>query len=93
MKLTEFPKKSRYSILESYMFDLMPKNGKKVSSRMLAEGRAEMGKWKVGNPLNTVTVTMNKLIDKVKANKEEFVIKKDDKRPAHPEVEYWVERR
>jgi len=93
MKLTKFPKKSRYSILESYMFNLMPKNGKKVSSRKLAEGRASMGAWNVDNPLNTVTVTMNKLIRKVQANKEEFIIKKDGRRPGHTEVEYWVEPR
>src|SRR3546814_5224728 len=33
--------------------------------------------WKVANPLNTITVTMNRLMDKVKNNKEDFRIRKE----------------
>lgn len=92
MKLTPFPKR-KYSMLESYVFDMIPKNGKRIKSRQIADARAELGNWKVANPLNTITVTMNNLIRKVKANKEDFIIMKDKKRPGHHEVEYWIKRK
>jgi hypothetical protein len=92
MKLTPFPKRP-YSMLETHVFNMLPKNGRRIKSRQLADARAKMGNWKVANPLNTITVTMNNLMVKVKANKEDFVIVKDGKRPGHHEVEYWIERK
>ena len=92
MKLTEFPK-IKYSMLEYYLFKQLPENGSKIGSKQIAKARQKRGNWKVDNPENVVTVVMNNLIRKVKANREDFVIEKDGRRPGHPEVEYWLRER
>jgi hypothetical protein len=90
MRLTEFPK-VRYTMMEYHLFDMLPKNGKPINSNALADARKELGAWKAKHPLNVITVTMSRLINKVKINREEFRIQKDGKRKGHPEVEYWLE--
>jgi hypothetical protein len=92
MKLTEFPK-IRYTMMEYHLFSSLPKNGKKVGSADIAASREAMGAWDVKFPLKNITVTMNRLIEKIDANKEPFRLVKDAKYPGHPEVEYWVEPR
>lgn len=90
MKLTDFSK-VRYSTLEHRVFATLPKNGRKVSSKDLADARAKLGDWNVKHPLNIITVVMSNLMRKTKKNREPFVIRKDGKRPGHPEVEFWIE--
>ena len=91
-QLTPFPTKT-YSLMELHLFDSLIKAGRPMTSNDLADAYRDRVKWKVGNPLNSITVTMNRLIDKVALNKEEFVIDKDDKRPGHPEVEFSIKPR
>ena len=88
-KLTKFPE-TRYTMMESHLFDKMPKNGKKVGSAEIVKFRQDLGEWDVKFPLKNITVTMNRLIDKIESNDEEFRILKDDKRTGHHKVEYWV---
>lgn len=90
IKLTEFPRR-RYTMLEYRLFDALPKNGEKVSSADIADAREELGNWKIKYKQNTITVTMNRLMEKVKDNREPFRIKKDGKRTGHHIIEYWVE--
>jgi len=91
MKLSEFPKKVRYTMTEYHLFATLPKTGKRVDSAHIVKERGD--EWDVKFPLKNVTVHMNRLIDKVDANKEPFRIMKDGKYPGHPEVEYWLEER
>ena len=91
-KLTDIPK-IRYTMTEYQLFASVPKTGKKVSSTHIAEARQKLGGWDVKFPLKNVTVTMNRLIDKIDANREDFRLRKEDKYPGHPEVEYWIEPR
>jgi len=91
-ELTKFPKK-RYTMMEYHLFDMMPRDGTKVTSADLAEGREALGKWKVKFPLKNITMHMNNLIGKVDLNKEVFRVGKEDKYPGHPQVEYWIEPR
>jgi hypothetical protein len=88
-KLSDFPKR-QYSMLEYRLFDAMPKDGTTFGSADLAAARNEMGKWDINNPLNVVTVTMNRLIKKVQLNREDFRIMKKGRYRGHPESEYWV---
>ncbi len=94
IKLSEEPK-VRYTLSEYSLFDSLVQRGRgrKITSSEIAEARRKLGPWNATNPLNVVTVTMNRLIDKVEANKESFRICKDGKYPGHPVVEYWLEDR
>jgi hypothetical protein len=90
--LTKFPK-VRYTMMELHMFDTMPKDGTKVRTADIAAACAEIGGWKVKYPLKNVTVTMNRLMGKIKLNREKFRLAKAGKRPGHSEVEYWIEQK
>jgi hypothetical protein len=91
-KLSEFPKKVRYTMTEYHLFETLPKRaGKRIGTHAIAEARGEG--WDVNFPLKNIAVTMNRLIDKIDANKEPFRLKKETRIPGHPHVEYWLERR
>ena len=92
MKLSQYPKRS-YSRTEETMFKLMPKNGRRIGSHDLLLKRLMAGPWDVENPLNIISVIMNKLIEKVEENEEDFIICKDGKRTGNHKVSYWVEPR
>jgi hypothetical protein len=89
-RLTPFPKTS-YTQMEFHLFNMLPQNGRRVTSNDIANMRKELGNWDVAHPLATITVTMNRLIDKVKTNREPFRILKEGKYQGHAEVEYWIE--
>jgi len=91
-ELTKFPE-YRYTMMESHLFDRLPKNGKKVGSAEIVAMREDMGDWNVKFPLKNITVTMNRLREKIEDNGEPFCIMKDDKAPGHHKVEYWIEAR
>ena len=91
MKLSEFPKKRRYSMTEYHLFAALPKDGRRIGSHDIVKKRGDA--WDVRFPLKNVTVTMNLLIDKVDANDEPSQIMKEGKYPGHPEVEYWLQPR
>jgi hypothetical protein len=91
MQLSEFPKKVRYTMTEYHLFATLPKNGKKIGSIDIAEARGD--DWDVKFPMKNVTVTMNRLIDKIDLNKEPFKICKTEKAPGQRRVEYWLEAR
>ena len=92
MKLTRFPE-TRYTMMELHLFDKLPKTGRKFDSADIVKMREDMGDWDVAFPLKNITVTMNRLIDKIEANGEPFRICKDGKRTGHHKVEYWLEQR
>jgi hypothetical protein len=92
MQLTKFPK-IRYSMTETHLFAKLPKNGRKVGSAKIAEMRADMGDWDVKFPLKNITVTMNRLMEKIDDNEEPFQLLKEDKRTGHHKVEYWLAKR
>jgi len=91
MNLAEFPASVRYTMTEYHLFATLPKNGRKVGSADIAAARGK--DWDVKFPLKNVTVTMNRLIEKIDANKEPFKICKIDKSQGHNMVEYWLEPR
>ena len=91
-ELTKFPN-IRYTMMENHLFDKLPKNGKKVGSADIVKMREEMGEWDVKFPLKNITVTMNRLMEKIDDNGEPFRIAKSDKAPGHHMVEYWLEAR
>jgi hypothetical protein len=85
--------KHPYSMQEYQLFNLLAEHGEKATSYDLAEARKRLGKWKVKHPLATVTTTMQRLIDKVARNREPIAVCKDDKRPGHTVVEYYIKKR
>ena len=91
MKLAKYPENVRYTLTEHNMFAALPKNGRKVGTADIAKVHGD--DWGVQYPLKNITVTMTRLIGKVEANNEPFVICKDDRRPGHNKVEYWLEER
>jgi hypothetical protein len=91
-ELTKFPA-TRYTMMENHLFDVMPKNGRKVGSDFFVEKRLEMGKWDVKNPLKNITTTMQRLLEKIDHNREPFRIAKAGKEEGHHMVEYWLEER
>jgi hypothetical protein len=86
-----FPKTS-YTQMEFHLFNMLPQDGSKVTSNNIADMRKALGNWDVAHPLATITVTMNRLIDKVMTNREPFRIRKAGKKKGHAEVEYWIEQ-
>lgn len=91
-KLSKFPK-VRYTMTEYHLFETLPKRaGQRIGSHAIAEARGGE-EWDVKFPLKNITVTMLRLIDKIDANKEPFRIRKNERIPGHPHVEYWLERR
>jgi len=91
-ELTKFPA-IRYTMMENHLFDVLPKNGKKVTSADLVEKRMAMGDWDVLNPRKNITTTMQRLLEKIDDNEEPFRIAKAEKATGHHTVEYWLERR
>jgi hypothetical protein len=84
--------KRRYSKSEELLFRFLPQDGKRITSARLTELRQKAGGWKVKHPRNNITVTMGHLIEKVKENRERFVIHQSDRCGPHS-VEYWIEVR
>jgi hypothetical protein len=91
-ELTRFPP-IRYTMLESHLFDKLPKNGRKFGSDDVVKMREGMGEWDVKFPLKNATVTMQRLMDKIDDNEEPFRIVKAGKEAGHHKVEYWLEAR
>jgi hypothetical protein len=91
-ELTKFPA-HRYTMMESHLFDVLPKNGKKVTSADMVEKRMEMGDWDVAHPRKNITTVMQRLLEKIDDNKEPFRIAKAGKEAGHHTVEYWLEER
>lgn len=89
-ELTKFPA-NRYTMMENHLFDKLPKNGRRVGSADIAKMREQMGDWDVKFPLKNITVTMNRLMEKIDSNNEPFRIAKAGKEEGHHMVEYWVE--
>jgi hypothetical protein len=80
-----------YSRSEKELFNLMPKNGKRVSSIALSEKRAEKFGWDVSHGRNAVIVIMKSLAQKIKANQEGFHIQQTKRTGPYP-LEYWIVR-
>ena len=78
---------------EYQLFELLPKDGERISGYDLADARVKLGNWDVAHPINNVTVVMNRLIEKVKTNKEPFRIGKGGQEAGHHITEYWLEPR
>jgi len=89
IKLTPIPAR-RYTITEIQFFNSIPKNGRKVKSQDIVDARMKLGDWDVKYPHKNVSVTMNRLIEKVEENDETFRIFKEARYPEHDRVEYWI---
>jgi len=85
----EAPFKRRYSELERQLFKLIPANAR-ISIHSLVIKRKDAGKWKAKYQRSVISTTMLRLIGKVIANKEAFIIKKTTG-PRHQPVYYWIE--
>jgi hypothetical protein len=83
--------KMRYSEAEQKLLDLIPTNGKMITTEELAEKRYK-GEEVPFNSRAIVLATLSQLMRKVDRNKENFRIKKGKRRGPMPS-EVWVERR
>jgi hypothetical protein len=80
-----------YSKSEREMFQLMPKDGTKVSTKELAEMRQKVRRDRPiehGRP--AVNVIMTSLMNKIKDNKQSFVLRKSKPKGPYP-VSFWLE--
>jgi hypothetical protein len=87
----EAASKLRYSEAEQKLLDLIPTNGKMITTEELAAKRYSREEV----PFNSraiVLATLTQLIRKVDANRENFKIRKGKRRGPMPS-EIWVERR
>lgn len=92
MQLKPFALQARYSLLEQELFDAMPQDGSRITTRDLVYARLKKGPWDVSYPRNIVATVMQKLIEKVSTNKEPFVIRRARQAgPNRPEMAYWLE--
>ena len=91
MTLTAFPP-HRYSQFEYHLFSAIPQDGSTTGNRELAAARAVMGDWDAANQVNTIAVTMARLMKKIEANNEPFRLRKTERQPGQNKVEYWLER-
>lgn len=89
MKLTEYAKKP-YTLQETQFFDLLPKDGERISVNELVRKRLKKGKWGTKYPSHVVSVVMRHLMDKIKANQESFVLKRTEQRAGSQEMYYWI---
>lgn len=86
-------RKKLYSRSEKQLFQLLPQDGRRITSTELTKRKTRRANsWTVNFPRNNVTVTMKHLIAKVRHNRETFVIHQSRRRGPHP-VEYWIEVR
>jgi hypothetical protein len=92
MKLKEYAKKP-YTLQEMQFFDLLPKNGERISVNDLVTARKEKGTWKTRYPSHVISVVMRHLVEKVKVNREPFVIKRTEGRAGPQQMYYWVEHK
>jgi hypothetical protein len=83
------PKFRNYSRSERELFELMPRNGSKISSKDLTDLRHRKFDWDIMNPRNAVAVTMHSLRIKVERNREPFSIYKTKQCGPYP-VEFWI---
>jgi hypothetical protein len=79
-----------YSRGERQLFELLPKDGTKISSTDLTASREKRYKWDIDNPRNAVSVTMTSLMQKIVRNREPFRLRKTPQRGPYP-VEFWIE--
>lgn len=93
LELSPNSKRKPYSDGERELFQLLPKNGKRISSaQLMIMKKRRSATWLVKHPRNNVTVTMKHLIAKVRHNRESFVVHQSKRVGPHP-IEYWIEVR
>jgi hypothetical protein len=88
---TAMAHKLRYSEAEQKLLDLIPTNGRMITTEQLAEKRYK-GEEVPFNSRAIVLATLSQLIRKVDRNRENFLIRKGKRRGPMPS-EVWVERR
>ena len=85
-----FKEYQNYSKSEQKLFDLMPKDGVKISSIDLTEKRRKKWKWNIEHGRNAVSVTMGSLMRKIDNNREPFILLKSEQKGPYP-LEFWLE--
>jgi ATP-dependent DNA ligase len=83
--------KNGYSKAQLVLFDLLPKDGSKITTKELVEKRQarEKANWPVDFPRQIVTSTMQILIERVTENRESFRIRKSHRCGPRP-ITYWI---
>ncbi len=81
-----------YSSNEKMLFDLVPKNGARITSNELVRLRKAARRWPIANPRNSVISAMRSLMEKIDANKEAFRLRQSPQLGPYPS-EYWIENR
>lgn len=82
----------QYSDSELEIFRLLPKGGRKMSSKVLVAKKYEGAVQPPLNAQKMITSIMTSLIKKVDMNSEEFRISRSKRSGPHP-VEFWIEER
>lgn len=80
-----------YSPSEIQLFNMVPKDGSKITSKRLVEIKVKKFKWDIDNPTNALWVTMDSLIKKIKKNRQGFRLMRSEKSGPHSQ-KYWIER-
>ena len=81
-----------YTRPERELFELIPKDGTRISSARLANLRQIASNWAIDHQRNNVTTVMQSLIKKVNHNQENFQIKRTKRMGPHLAM-YWIEAR
>ena len=91
LRLTESENAIRYSKMEQKLFKLMPRNGKKISTKMLKEryyaAEQEEEPFAARSIINS---SLKALIEKIRRNKEPFIIQHTGRHGPNA-AEIWIE--
>lgn len=84
--------KHPYSDLQQELFKLLPQNGDRVGTKDLLLAKLRQGVWDVRRPRQIVGMTMLRLKERIRLNKEPFVLCKTTG-PRSQQTQYWLEAR
>ena len=81
----------KYNDNELLLLTFVPKGGKAITSAELVKLRKKARRWTIAHPRNAMSVTMRRLIAKIKQNQEPYRLCKTP-RNGPTLTKYWIER-
>jgi hypothetical protein len=81
----------KYNDNELLLLSFVPKGGKTITSAELVKLRKRAKRWTIAHPRNAMSITMRRLIAKIKHNHEPFRLCKSP-RNGPTLTKYWMEK-
>jgi hypothetical protein len=78
-----------YSKGEMMLFNMLPKDGGRITSEQLASAKQKKSEFKITYPRNSIASTMKSLMMKIEKNGEPFRVLKSPQQGPHP-TKFWI---